>query len=68
MQVEDTGVVLARHDERISDLERWQKEQNCRLARVEEKLDRLHFWLIGTLGGVIASLVLLIVNLVSRRG
>lgn len=53
-------ITLARHDEQL-------EHSACRLKRIEEKLDRLYLWLIGVLGGVVASLVLLVVNLGVRR-
>jgi len=59
-------VSLARHEERISQIEECMNKQNGRLARIEEKLDRLYLWLVGLMGGIIASLVLLIVNLSAR--
>lgn len=62
----DIEVILARHDERITRLEDWAESQNGRLSRIEEKLDKFYFWLVGVMGGVIASLVLLIVNLATR--
>jgi len=52
--------LVARHDQQL-------EHSECRLKRIEEKLDRLYLWLIGVLGGVVASLVLLVVNLGARR-
>ena len=60
-------VAQARHEERIGQIEDCMNKQNGRLERIEEKLDRLYLWLIGVLGGVVASLVLLVVNLGTRR-
>lgn len=62
---------LAEHTESIKNLEGWQKRQNGSLLKIEEKLDwmnekfdqrfnSLYFWLVGLMGGVIASLILLI--------
>lgn len=48
-------VAVARHEERLAQVE-------CRLERIEQKLDRLYLWLIGVLGGVVASLGLLLSN------
>ncbi len=56
-------IAVALHEERLTQIEEYLDKQNGRLARIEEKLDRLYMWLIGLLGGVVASLILLIVNL-----
>ena len=53
-------IAVARHEQQL-------EHSACRLKRIEEKLDRLYLWLIGVLGGVVASLVLLVVNLGVRR-
>lgn len=53
-------VLVAKHDQQL-------EHSECRLKRIEEKLDRLYLWLIGVLGGVVASLVLLVLNLGVRR-
>jgi len=60
-------VGMARHEERIGQIEDCINKQNGRLERIEEKLDRLYLWMIGVLGGVVASLVLLVVNMGVRR-
>lgn len=56
-------VTVGRHEERIGALEDYQEKQNSCFLRLEAKVDGLHKWLIGLLGGVIATLILLIVNL-----
>ena len=53
---------------KLSNLEGWQRTQNGSLSRLEAKIDSLHRWLIGLLGGMVVSLVLLIANLVTSRG
>lgn len=45
----------------------WQHKQNGSLQRLEEKIDKIYFWLVTLMGGVSVSLILLIVQLVSRR-
>lgn len=57
----------ARIEERVSDMEEWRKKQNGSLSRLEAKMDRLNQWLIGLLGSVLVSLVLLVVNMLSGR-
>lgn len=54
-------IEIARHGERIKDLENV-------TGRIEKKLDNFQAWLVGLMGGVIASLVLLIANLVMMGG
>jgi prefoldin subunit 5 len=56
-------VAQGRLEERVESLEAWQAKQNGSLQRLEEKMDKIQQWLIGLLGGVIASLVLLLVNM-----
>jgi uncharacterized coiled-coil protein SlyX len=60
-------VTQARVDERITDLEEYRRKQNGTLQRLEEKIDTLNRWLIGLLGGVIASLLLLLINIAVGR-
>jgi hypothetical protein len=48
---------------RVENLEGWQKRQNGSLQKIEEKMDKIYMWLIGLMGGVIASLILLLINL-----
>ena len=38
-------IAVAKHEQQL-------EHSACRLKRIEEKLDRLHTWLIGVLGGV----------------
>lgn len=44
----------------------WQNTQNGCLGRLESKLDGLHKAIIGLMGGMITSLVLLIINLITK--
>jgi len=60
-------VVTAKHEERISQIEEYVDKQNGRLERIESKLDRLYLWLVGLMGGIIASLALLIINISAGR-
>jgi hypothetical protein len=48
---------------RVENLEGWQKRQNGSLQKIEEKMDKIYMWLIGLMGGVITSLILLLINL-----
>jgi len=69
--MEQIAAALAEHGESIKNLQGWQKRQNGSLLKIEEKIDRmdekfnerfnsLYFWLVGLMGGVIASLFLLV--------
>lgn len=49
---------------RVENLEGWQKRQNGSLQRIEGKVEKMYQMVIGLLGGLVASLVLLAVNLV----
>ncbi|WP_092487464.1 hypothetical protein [Desulfoscipio geothermicus] len=55
-----------KHAERLDDLEEYQRRQNGSLQRVEGKVERMYQMVIGLLGGVVASLILLVVNLVVK--
>lgn len=59
-------VEQGKHSERLDDLERYQKRQNGSLQRVERKVEKMYQMVIGLLGGVVASLILLAVNLVVK--
>jgi len=54
-------LAAAEHD--LQALKDWQQKQNGSLQRLEAKMDGLQKWLIGLLGGVITSLILLLVNM-----
>ena len=60
-------ITVAKHEERIGQLETYMDKQNGRLARIEDKLDRLYLWLVGLMGGIMASLILLIINMGAGR-
>lgn len=62
-RVNEMEVQIAKHSERISKLEEWQAKQNGSLQRLEAKMDKIQQWLIGLLGSVIASLILLLINI-----
>lgn len=52
---------------RVDSLEDWQGRQNGTLGRLETKVDNIYKWLIGLMGGVITSLLLLIINILAGR-
>jgi hypothetical protein len=61
----DVIATLARHDERIEAIEKTQEKQNDSLQRLEAKIDKIYLWLIGLMGGIITSLLLLIAQFVA---
>jgi hypothetical protein len=66
-KVNDMEVLLGKHDERLKKLEEWQSKQNGSLQKLEQKVDGIYTWLIALMGGVITSLVMLVVNLMIGR-
>ncbi len=50
----------------VSHIKDWQTKQNGTIQRVEQKIDRLIFWMmtaaLGTLGSLIIGLILFFVN------
>lgn len=67
MDMEQIIATLAQHSERLDNLEEYQEKQNGSLQRLEAKVDKIYAWLIGVLGSVIASLILLSANLYLGR-
>jgi len=66
-KVNDMEVLLGKHDERLKKLEEWQSKQNGSLLRLEQKVEGIYSWLIGLMGGMIVSLILLVVNMLKGR-
>ena len=63
--------ILARHDEKIKNIEDWQEKQNGSLDRLKDnieqvgrKVDRLSLWLMGFLASVIIMLGFVIRGLI----
>lgn len=63
-EVMNIKIEQGKHAERLDDLEEHKARQNGSLQRVEEKVEGMYKMVIGLLGGVVASLILLAVNLV----
>ncbi len=70
---QDIYIRLAKHDEAISNLIDWQKRQNSSLEKmadqiekmrmkVEERLNKLSFWIMALLGSAFLNLLLLILR------
>lgn len=66
-KVNEMAITLAKHDERICNLEEWQKKQNGSLQRLEQKVDGIYSWLIGLMGGIVTALIMLAINLMLGR-
>jgi len=57
---------LRRHEESIENLEQWQAKQNGKLDEIEKKLESIKNLLIATLFSIISSLIIFILNMMSR--
>ena len=69
---------LGRHEERITALERWEEKQNGSIQKmedkfqsldekIEERFNKINNLLLTLLGGVCTSLLLLVLNLISKH-
>ena len=54
---------IGRMEESIDNLEGWQKKQNGSLQRLEAKVERLQYWIMGVMATSIFTLVGLIIQL-----
>ena len=61
---EKTIVVM---EEAIKNLTGWQKKQNGTLIRIEDKIDKLVWWILGTFAtfglGIISTVAYIVLNL-----
>lgn len=51
----EVEVILARHEERLKNLEWCIRSYQAAMLRVEDKVDRIYKWTIALLGGVILN-------------
>jgi len=58
-------VVGARNAADIKNLQREQQTQNAAIQKVNDKLDKINWWLVATLGGVVVNLLLQIAGRVA---
>jgi hypothetical protein len=58
---------IASHDRAVADLQQWQTRQNGSLSRLEEKVDRLQFWIMTTLATSLLGVIGLAVSLLVRK-
>lgn len=57
-EVAELGRTVARHDEKIENLEKWQEKQNGAILRVEAKVDRLIWGILGTAALQLLTIIL----------
>lgn len=50
----------------MDNLKRWQAAQNGTIQRVDAKVDRLQYWIMGTTAAAALNLLLLILSLVLK--
>jgi len=53
---------IGRMEEAIDNLEGWQKKQNGSLQRLEAKVERLQYWIMGVMVTCIFTLITLFVK------
>jgi uncharacterized coiled-coil protein SlyX len=49
-------IAQARTEERLDNLEGWQKSQNSTIKEVNKKVDKLQYWIMGVMAAVLGSL------------
>lgn len=55
-RVEKLEIAQARTEERLDNLEGWQKSQNSTIKEVNKKVDKLQYWIMGVMAAVLGSL------------
>jgi len=63
-QANDLGTRIRVVEIRMDACERAMKEQKETLDSLDNSLDKIKSWLMGVMGGIIVSLILLIVNII----
>lgn len=53
---------IAALESEVAALKDWQQRQNGSIARTESKVDKLLFFVMMTLGGIIANLIITLVR------
>lgn len=49
-------IAQARTEERLDNLEGWQKSQNGIIKEVNKKVDKLQYWIMGVMAAALGSL------------
>lgn len=57
---------VSKAEVKIDNLEDWQERQNGSLKAIAKKMDNIHSWLMGIMGGLIISLIMMILNFVTK--
>lgn len=55
-RVEKLEIAQARTEERLDNLEGWQKSQNSTIKEVNKKVDKLQYWIMGVMAAALGSL------------
>lgn len=55
-RVNKLEVSQARTEERVENLECWQKNQNGTIKEVNKKVDKLQYWIMGVMAAALGSL------------
>lgn len=63
---EGVEVRVAVLEEQVAGLRGWQKAQNGSLQRLESRMDRLNWWIVGIAGGVATACVMLLIQTLTR--
>ena len=61
-ELTDIRIAQGRSEERIDNLEQWQKAQNGHLARMDARLDKFLWYLIGILTTSAGTLVVVLLT------
>ena len=64
--IKDMEIRTAKLESRMDYMEKFQSNLYIKLDKLEHKINRFNWWLVLTLGGVSASLILLLYNMMSR--
>jgi hypothetical protein len=59
--------VVIRLEERVRAVETLHEEVLDRLDRLEDRLERLYLWIIGTAGSVAVAILILLLQVVTRK-
>jgi len=55
-RVGELEIAQARTEERLDNLEGWQKSQNSTIKEVNKKVDKLQYWIMGVMAAALGSL------------
>lgn len=58
MDNETIVISVSGHEERLNNLEAYQKKQNGSLQRIEKKIDNLIWWMMISFAGIVSALLI----------